>query len=79
MYLGDTATRESGTIYTTIPQPTALFLPDLHFHNGMRWATHNRLLDQADELDAFGCVSALSGLVWSAGWMHLLGRLQEPA
>jgi hypothetical protein len=30
--------------------------------NGMHWATYNRLLDRADELDERGWMSALGGL-----------------
>jgi hypothetical protein len=30
--------------------------------NGMHWATHNRLLYEADELDDRGWMSALGGL-----------------
>jgi hypothetical protein len=35
--------------------------------NGMHWATFNRLLDQADELDELGWMNALGGVLWSAG------------
>ena len=35
--------------------------------NGMHWATYNRLLDRADELDDRGWMSALGGLLLSAG------------
>ena len=35
--------------------------------NGMHGATCNRLLDQADELDERGWMSALGGILWSAG------------
>ena len=35
--------------------------------NGMHWATYNRLLDRADELDDLGWMSALGGLLLSAG------------
>jgi hypothetical protein len=35
--------------------------------NGMHWSTYNRLLDQADELDERGWMSALGGLRCSAG------------
>ena len=31
--------------------------------NGMHWVTYNRLLDQADELDDRGWMSALGGLL----------------
>ena len=30
--------------------------------NGMHWATYNRLLDEADELDERGWMNALGGL-----------------
>ncbi len=35
--------------------------------NGMHWTTYNRLLDRADELDDLGWMSALGGLLLSAG------------
>ena len=35
--------------------------------NGMHWATYNRLLDRADELDDRGWMSALGGILSSAG------------
>lgn len=34
---------------------------------GMHWATYNRLLDQSDELDDEGWMSALGGLRLSVG------------
>jgi hypothetical protein len=33
----------------------------------MHWTTYNRLLDEADELDERGWMSALGGLLLSAG------------
>jgi hypothetical protein len=35
--------------------------------NGMHWSTYNRVLDQADELDDLGGLSAVGGLLLSAG------------
>ncbi len=35
--------------------------------NGIHWTTYNRLIDQADELDERGWMSALVGILLSAG------------